>query len=436
MTMTIGRVGLDGITLRSPDADIGSLHQDGDLLTIRGTLVDPARTIGLTTAIARAQRAQILGLAYNIDEPIIAVTDTVNSHIDGFYTVVGTSVDDPEDPGSDQIYYPYTVELVRVPGWQAPLFEVQCSGALRSNVHGITTSTALGWVGYPASASAVRFVRASSSTAVTEYGATGNDVIGLYATGSNLYTETLLYSVPAADFYDCACEIRTGSRVASSSAPDVSGHRVVVGRQVNNLPTAWMISNDLVRVLPGPSNGEILVGQWQDSAHSPAGANAWTYKAYKLIKDGATGTTTGDGDTLTVLRNGPECVSVRVWFDLGSQVATYTDFTVRRGSPVVEGVSVVVGTGATLSHGVGRFSAEATTSATGGIIATSDDAASNKFRIRSPQTITADNTNGFIRLTTAAQRFAFGIDTDFFSGLDVTDAYWAAMTHRQSVTVR
>lgn len=435
MTMTIGRVGLDGVTLRSPNAAVGSVRQDGDRLTIRGTLADPSGSLGLTSTKARAQRAQILGLVGNIDEDVIPVTDTENPHIDGYYAVIGTSVDDPEDPAR-QVYFPYTVDLLRLPGWQAPLFEVQCSGALRSNVHSITTSTALGWVGYPASASAVRFVRASAATAVTEYGASGNNVIGLYATGSNLYTETLLYSVAASDFYDCACEIRTGSRVASSSAPDVTDHRVVVGRQVPNLPTAWMISNDLVRVLPGPNNGEILIGQWQDSAHTPAGADSWTYKAYKVIKDGSGGTTTGDGDTITVLRNSPECVSVRIWFDHGSQVASYTDFTVRRGSPVVEGCSVIIGTNATLAHGFGRFSTEATSSATGGIIATSDDANSNKFRIRSPQTVTANNTNGFIYLSSAAQRFAFGVDTDFFSGLDVTDAYFAAMTHRQSVSVR
>lgn len=430
MGCTLGRIGLtaaqggDALTLGSPNR----ITQEGDRLRVGGDFA-------VTAAEGRTLAAQLSGYPTPYEDVVPFTYDASDaaSVLDGFYFVVSTSIDWVKLAAG---LFSWDAQLLRVPGWQAPLFEVKCTGALRSNVHSITTSTAYGWCAYPASATSVRFAGASSSTAVTEYGASSNNVIGLYATGTALYTETLLYSVAAADFYDCACTIWTGSRVASSTAPDVSGHRLVVGSQVANAPTAWMISNDLVRVLPGPNAGEILVGQWQDSAHSPAGADSWTYKAYKLIKDGTTGTSVGDPDTITVLRNSPECVSVRVWFDHGSQVASYTDLTLRRGSPVVEGVSVIVGTSATLAHGVGRYSTEATSSATGGIIATSDDANSNKFRIRSPQTITADNTNGKIYLTSAAQRFAFGIDTDFFSGIDLTDGYWGAVGHRQSMTVR
>lgn len=430
MGCTLGRVGRttaqggDGLTLESPKR----IAQNGDRLRVGGEFA-------VTAAHGRVLAQQLMGYPDPDEEVIPFAYDATDSGgvLDGYYFVDGITVDWVKLAAG---LFSWDANLTRVPGFGAPLFEIVCTGALRSNVHSITTASAYAWVGYPSAASAVRFAGAASNTAVTEYGASGNDVIALYATGTPIYTEVLLYSVGVADFYDAACTVWTGTRVGSSTAPDVSGHRLIVGTQAANVPTAWMISNDLVRVLPGPNAGEILVGQWEDSAHSPAGANAWTYKAYKIIKNGATGTSAGDGDTFTIIRNGPECVTVRVWFDHGSQVASYTDFTLRRGSPVVEGVSTIVGTSATLAHGVGRYSTEATSSATGGIIATSDDANSNKFRIRSPQTVTADNTNGTIYLTSAAQRFAFGIDTDYFSGIDVTDGYWGAVTHRQSMTVR
>lgn len=430
MGCTLGRVGLttaqggDGLALGSPNR----ISQAGDNLRVGGDFA-------VTAAQGRTLAQQLMGYPDPDEDVIPFVYDAADAGgvLDGYYFVGGVNVDWVKLAAG---LFSWDANLIRVPGFAAPLFEVVCTGKVRSNVHSITSSSAYGWVGYPASASSVRLAGASSNTAVTEYGANGGDAIGLYATGTALYTETLLYSVAVGDFYDAACAVWTGSRVASSTAPDVSAHNIVVGTQTANSPTAWMLTNDLVRVLPGPNAGEILIGQWEDSAHSPAGANAWTYKAYKIIKDGATGTSAGDGDTLTIIRNSPECCTVRLWFDHGSRVASSTDFTVRRGSPVVEGLSVVVGTSATLSHGFGRYSAEATTSATGGIIATSDDANSNKFRVRSPQTITADNTNGFIRLSSAAQRFAFGVDTDFFSGIDVTDGYWGAVTHRQSMTVR
>ncbi len=125
----------------------------------------------------------------------------------------------------------------------------------------------------------------------------------------------------------------------------------------------------------------------------------------------------------------------------GDDGGTYADFTIKRGSWVTE---VYLSNGATTAHdaelGVFRTAAEAGTDITGGLQATSDDAAGNKYRLYSAQTVTTDNTNGGIYLTTAADAIHLGISSDALSanagGFTSHDLYFAAMNHRQIIATR
>jgi hypothetical protein len=169
---------------------------------------------------------------------------------------------------------------------------------------------------------------------------------------------------------------------------------------------------------------------------------------------GYDGTTRYGPVGVTVLRNSPECVAIRVLypgsylnqFDGGGHSAITTslsvDVTLRRGQPYAE-FNVAFDNQVVDMWGVWRGSVDASASVTGGV----EDAAAVggiKWRVYTPLNRTADNTNGGLYvddggLSVLQFPFAIGNDQDIYglgATFDFHDAYFAAQEHHQQIVAR
>ncbi len=90
MTLTLGRVGVD-IALGDPR----SWSRNGSMVTLQGM-----SGLGVSTQADRITLSeQLLGLANNPDEPVIACTWTLEAWFDGYYRVDKDDNDDFEFVG-------------------------------------------------------------------------------------------------------------------------------------------------------------------------------------------------------------------------------------------------------------------------------------------------------------------------------------------------
>lgn len=414
---TVGRIGLattaggDGLELREV-----SWAQEGDAASVSGIIRQQS-----TLADVKALRDQIVGYGVeNTDEPVVAVTSAEDSSRDGFYRVISaeTSREITGRLGSateagGNLAYRFDLDLVRVPNFQAPVWEKICAGATRSG----GAATGVTWASYPSTATLVQHANNGAASVVT-LEAENADVVFTYH-ASTFYNETILQTLAPGTFYQVAAKIER-------SVDNGTTYRTVVGKQILNDPTnGWRINNGLVRVSYGTT---LDVAMWND------GAGAWQSIAYKAVSNGVTATSLGTPDSVIILRNAPEIVTVRLgWSVLDTpRIVVYCDLTLRQGQPWVEGYLSTMA-GATKALGIFRAATEAGTSFTGGLEATSDDASSNKYRIHCKTTgVTKDTTNGGAYLSSAGTNFPFAICNDIQGLTNTTEStyYCACMEHR------
>jgi hypothetical protein len=137
--------------------------------------------------------------------------------------------------------------------------------------------------------------------------------------------------------------------------------------------TGWEVNNGLVRL-------RVDSGGLKVASHN---GTAWAEKTFNV----AIGFTIGAPSATTVIRNTPEAVTVRCLWSF-SPGRTTIDLTVRRGSRMVEGYIQTQPSAASIV--VSQAASEATTSATGYIVATGNDGAGNRYMIGSAGAFTAN----------------------------------------------
>jgi len=197
--LTIGRVGLD-VTSGDEVDPFPGITWDGDRLSFSGMVKSDSVNGG------KALRQQLNGYGpHNPDEPVVPVTWSGDSGVDGFYTVLSTEVNANDGTYlGDAWWFPFSVDLERVPGWQAPLFEVLASGADRANVHSVA-SQARSWVAGPGSldSASLSVVTTTNSTLTCAAG----ESVKVWNHDGNLYSGDLTYQVDESGFYDGACRV-------------------------------------------------------------------------------------------------------------------------------------------------------------------------------------------------------------------------------------
>lgn len=425
---TLGRVGLD-VVANSADAPT-SWDVSGDDIHFKGVL-------RASSAIdANFLRLQLNGLVDNPDEPWVPFTWTEDPYAWDMIVKVN-SVDISTVPMSLTAgWFPFEVSMSRLPGSSyAPLVESRLVGALRLNSHTITNGTTTPWWATPTDAT--QDLTVYGVTAATRTGDGGSVKVQYTENGVLLYDAQPTMQLAPADWYDMSAKIEMSG--------DGSNYRASVGRQIANLTTLWRLTNGLVRVTYGGGAGLITV------QHYSAAASAWqNAKTYKLTFSG-TPTAIGAFSTVTVLRNSPECVSIRLSTEMDSSTLpwpTNVDLTLRRGSLYVEGfVSRPADPGGAFpigyNLGICRNTAEAATAHTSGVHATSADAGTGggKYILTTPAAKTNNLTQGgFVLNGGADMPFMIGYEPASASGPDTftnqVHAYFAAVTERQTPVQR
>lgn len=393
-TFRVGRAGFD-MTLSPP----ASWDMSGDVVSFNGEIHTT------TLADAQAQRQQLLGHMDNPDEPVVPITWSDDTTVDGFYTVRDVKVTTVA-MSLTTYWFLFSVTAERVVGYQAPLFETVITGALRTNSAGITATDALPWFGLVTTEVVAGDSIYPYATEVLGYNRQLADVpaTGMYILSTSpkadLYGKRAVVAGDPTRWYPGAARIHAGT----------SG-RVVVGRQIDAAPYGWKLNNGLVRVTPVDVSGSM---QFDIEFADEAGGTWETARRFTI------GTMSGGvyipfqkGPTaVTVLRNGPEECVIRLRVGVQTGYIGTLDLGLRRASRYMTGIFNQVAGSPGPNLAVARSAVEAATSLTGGIRATSNDAGGNRYVLASSKAITKDLTNGAIWLTTAGASFDFMIGSE------------------------
>jgi len=360
--LTVGRA-FDGLNVYP-----GELAWAGDLLTISG-FIDTKSGSNPADVLAAA-RDRFASLPINRDEPVVPVTYTVDSSIDGFYRVQSAQVGYPLHT---QVTYgaPFQLQMQRFGGGSLPQCEVYSTHNVRPNSASVTTTTLNGSNDYrrlAVPAAATDFWCGSQSTAATRTSSSGALSMWYLPTYPAALTST--FTVTPGDYYDGACEIRTKYGSATS--------QLVLGKYAPRPFDGMTISNGLVRVFLHPSidtafEVEVYDGtQWEDLI---AGTG------WRIEHDYGGGSNHQwdlSNASVQILRNSPERCTIRLVLAEAATVAQFgrvwIDLTVRRGDPFVGGL-VQFDTNGTLSGVVALEPTTSTTSTalTGGLRASTTD---------------------------------------------------------------
>lgn len=373
--MSIFQVGraFDGV-----DVDVSALSLTGDALSVSGSVILGAVTAANRPGVGAALRDRVSALMVpqSGGEPqIVPVVWSEDSSVDGYYVVRSASFT-PSTLSAIEGSGSWQIELQRFGGGSVPQCEVYGKHAARTNSHSITTTTLNGStdyrrVGVPAAA--VDFWSGAQSTALTRTSATG--ALSMWYLGNYPLARTSTYTVGAADFYDGACELRTTYGSATS--------QLVTGLYCPPAFDGMVLSNGLVRAFLHPSvdtafEVEVFDGsQWEDLA----GGVGW--RVEHDYGGGSTHSWDLSAATVQIIENTPVRVTIRLVLAEAATVAQFgrvwIDLTVRRGDMLVAG-TVRSDTMGSLGGVVALepTSSVAATGLTGGLRATSNDAAGNR----------------------------------------------------------
>ena len=188
----------------------------------------------------------------------------------------------------------------------------------------------------------------------------------------------------------------------------------------------WTLHNTLVQVTPAASGaGTLDISAWT--------GGAWQTKTWSLTLGGQP---LGTPDTVSVLRNEPEIIVVRLLRSLNPGRIT-VDLTLRRGHRAVE---LYVQASWSTTIALSLASAETGSNAHAGyVVATADDGAGNRYVIGSASTFTANTSQGGITASNVVALDAFvGVQAGgaaAFDG-DQADDLWSAYLAAPAETIQ
>lgn len=202
------------------------------------------------------------------------------------------------------------------------------------------------------------------------------------------------------------------------------------GVRFSALTTNWELSNGLVRVRRPAGDGTIEVSSW--------GTVSWETKSWVVEVYGLDLTSF---DSLTVIRNDIERVTIRLTTHLGATGRILLDLTLRRGSRFVEGYIQTDSSG-TLGLSLVTPEAIVDQSASGYVVAGSNDGQGNRFVVGAPVSFTANGDGGLSKTTTVELPFFLGSVVNGGSAVsgdsatDLRDQYIGAMSESTRVIKR
>lgn len=404
--LQIGRVGAEtdlGHPFGFSDA---SPQNGGRTLSIRGHIKD-------TTDLATAKylRDEFIYQARSpLQSGLVAVTSLTDPYYDGYYILEGTSLELTHDLGSLQStgFIPFTASLTKV---ETIMFASGLTGGVLPNDHAVSSGDP--FLAPPGSATTFT----PDTGAVRQRPSAEGTIRSYYSIDEN---DTPFWSVHPADYYKGAVKLRVGSPLLLRS-----------GYTVPDDPDNWQLDNGHIR-LTGNSSGEFTIEindgtTWQSST------------AFELLEGG---TAVGAWDHITVIRNEPHEVSIRlIQTRTGVTRGRITlDIQLRRGSVFATFFHT---TTASADLKIQRTTTDAaTTFSPWGVHDAANDGDGNRWVLGTRETHTADTTNGGITKTAATTFDYFvGIELDGSSAVakdtasDMGDQYIHTITERVSPVV-
>lgn len=288
---------------------VDNVSIDGDSLSISGTFVED------TPDELAARLQQVAGLAALTDELVVPVTwDSDHAFVEGFYRVRGATTDFPRS--ADLTHGPFSLNLERVAGYKSPLFESIIQGGDREQAPDNLVPNH--WMALPASVRSFEIGANLTPSFGSRICADGLMTV-FTDPGNTLKNARPEFMLDPANWYVGASTLRIGGKVQ-------------VGRQVPNTPLDWQVSNGCIR-LTANSTG-FTIENWNGTA--------WDRPIAVLIRRRTGSSTTAVNTvspphTITVMRNTPEEVAIRLSHDaasatVGARFSVRTDISLRRGS--------------------------------------------------------------------------------------------------------
>lgn len=261
-------------------------------------------SFGSSLAIVQAKAEDLVLLM----DRVLPVTFSRKTERNGYYRVVDAGVTSTYWVGEGS-FFTWTLSLELVGPDNAVDVESRMSHVVRSNVGALAGerwhAPAIGHYGY--------FLGAVAPSSIVRNGADG--------------PMTVYRSIPQVN-------PRWGSPVGSflsGRSRFLSGGIIRAGVGINVLTTGWELQNGLVRVRPATTAGTTLFIAFWDGA-------AWQERPWDVRVAGSSLVPSSHFIALTVLRNDPEGVRIRVLASQPSNGNRVTlDLTLRRGSRFVEG---------------------------------------------------------------------------------------------------
>lgn len=360
-------------------------------------------------AALNAERQRLAGYAGNFDEPVVPIIWDLDPNFTGFYRLGEIQIS-IEPGGLNRGVYNFTIPAEQVVGFAAPQFEAVITGASLTNDHGIVGTA---WFTFPTTVTEQFY---DHQCTVNEMRVSETGTLN-FTTCNNKYTRTQRYYLRPADFYTGTCELKVGP-AGTFYADNTDAVEVVVGSQISDSPYNWLIGNGLVRVWPSLTTGLLVVehydgSTWNGNAYEIAGdepANPVSLPAQAGLLDGF--------ETVTVLRNSPEMVAIRLScaFEYGLELGrVFLDISIRRG----DRTAILYLTAAHPDYPNNAWKirpsvAEASSlvAGGGGIRATANDAGGDRYVLMTPSDFTPNHTLGEIALDVASQTAMFGISME------------------------
>lgn len=354
---------------------------------------------------ARAVRLQVNAMNANPDEPFVAVQWDDDPSVDGFYRLLGTEC----DPGLLHLsdgWLSWSADLERVTDHRYAPLESHCSWQLVTNNRSVSSGTFAGefvpqhgipsgsWDYGPVSGTVSGAQSTISSPEVLGPG------FGSIITVTNVTipaTGIYGWSVIPENYYHGACLVTTDVGTATD--------QMVFGR-ASDITTDWMVSNGKVRFFIENSNQRLTVETWDGTAWRQVSATDYRFQV---------GGSTCQYQSMTILRNSPECVAVRLSHNISStKLRVYVDLTLLRASGMVYGHMSIPPTSSnwptSATMGIQTTASVASTLITGGFRATSADANGHYFIIAVGAPATTDTlASGRTVTTGSTTSFTFGI---------------------------
>ena len=302
-TIKLGRAGvLSEVSYQQVDITRGAIRVTGN--------VHVADATDMTYAVE-----QIAALVDNPDETFVPVIwGDYPAGWDGFYRVLDVSLGSTQPDA-----WTLAADLERVQGFAAPLFEAIVLGGKRAGVGAGVTAQA--WQGLPAT---VMGYENGVITPTVETVATADGNLTLFTDAANeLFDARVEFYLPPASWYVGAASLTIGGKLT-------------VGTQVPNDPDGWVVSNGVIRLSGVANSGGIKLEHWSGTAW--VGDGSYWFGQYG---GGAQPLLTAAPLAITVLRNDPACVTIRLAYDAASIVtnarfAVTVDLSLRRGATSAE----------------------------------------------------------------------------------------------------